>query len=112
MSDHLNVAWPENGEPPLDYARRLEPAGEEEMLIRAALWEHYRFSVAEADDVAQHLKEARYRHIALVKEHFPDRTGTSLTWKVARNLGVSNEEAEDWLMQFDIWERRSAPEAE
>ncbi|SFI47201.1 hypothetical protein [Jannaschia pohangensis] len=45
-------------------------------------------------------EQARQRHISMLDEMQPNRTRYSLTRKVAKNLGLSDEEAGVWVDRF------------
>ncbi|MEM7426094.1 MAG: hypothetical protein AAF441_08360 [Pseudomonadota bacterium] len=92
---------PEEGENPVAYAVRLEAAGHEEMLIRKALRAHFGFEIAELPPLVAGCELAKLRHIDLLTEIAPNRTRYSLIRKVAKNLGVSEDEAADWVERYE-----------
>ena len=92
---------PEAGETALDYARRLEGLGQEEMEVRKALADHFGLRHRDIPELLGGLPEARLRHIAFLRRMAPGRTRYAVIGKVALNLGLTREDAARWVDRFE-----------
>ncbi len=93
---------PEVGENEVDFCRRLEEFGHEEMFIRKTLCYHFeRENMEGLGAFFNQFEQARLRHISMLKELEPNRNHYSMVKKVAKNLGLSDELAELWVNRFD-----------
>lgn len=90
----IRLLIPEKGETQEMYCQRLQDDGHEEIFIRKGLRFHFAMPLEEFGDFFDNFKEARLRHVALLKQLAPNRTDYSLARKVSRNLGISQERAE------------------
>ncbi len=99
MSNWQNLP-PQNEETALDYARRLEAMGHEEMLIRKALCDHFSMDMSVFAAFFDDLETARLRHISMIRDLEPNRTDYSMVKKIAKNLGLSDEQANMWFIRF------------
>ena len=95
---------PLKGESCTDYCARLEADGYDEMFIRKALRTHFQMSIEELAPSFDAFPLARFRHIAIILNLRPWREPAHLRRKVAKNLGLNQEEAADWIERFDHYE--------
>lgn len=93
-------ALPASGETADAYCVRLVEDGHEEMWIRAALRTHFDMELSEFPAFFEKHPEARFRHLELLLEIRPDTSEYSFTRKVAKNLGISDEDALIWINRF------------
>lgn len=91
---------PKTTESPLGYAMRLEAVGHDELFIRNALPCHFAMSLADLSTLCQHLPTARLRHVERLKKLLPNHSTSSLTQKLAQNLGLSTEQAGQWFKAY------------
>lgn len=70
------------------------------MLIRKGLNLHFAMQLEEFGDFFENFKEARLRHLVLLKRLAPNRTDYSFARKVSKNLGISQERAEDLVLKL------------
>lgn len=96
----IRLLLPKTGETQEMYCQRLQDDGHEEMFIRKGLRFHFAMPLEEFGDFFDNFKEARLRHMASLKQLAPNRTDYSFARKVSRNLGISQERAEDLVQIF------------
>lgn len=92
--------YPGSNEDAVEYCRRLEKNGHDEVAIRKALREHFDFGIDELGQFFEDFPQARLRHLALLMHIHPNRNTYSLEKKVAKNLGISEEKAKYWVARF------------
>jgi hypothetical protein len=92
--------YPATEEKRLEFCRRLETGGHEEMFIRKALKFHFSMKIEEFGDFFEDFEDARFRHLKLLDELEPNRNSYSFALKVSRNLGIPIERAEHWVRAF------------
>ncbi|MTH99319.1 hypothetical protein [Roseibium sp. RKSG952] len=100
MEDYRNYP-PLESETDLDYARRLESSGGEEMWIRKALRAHRQMPLESMSDFFEDFPDARLRHLQLLTSLHPGRSNHSLIKKVSKNLGISEDCAKSWVKKFE-----------
>ena len=99
LTDYTKL-YPQDGESEVDYCRRLEMEGHEEMLMRKAMAHHFEMPIETMGEFFQKFETSRLRHLALLKKIHPKRTRYSFIKKVAKNLDVSDDEAERLVNRF------------
>ncbi|GAA6182358.1 hypothetical protein NBRC116594_37960 [Shimia sp. NS0008-38b] len=92
---------PESRETKMTYCRRLEAQGYDEMFLRKALAFHYNMALEDMAPFLEQFPTARLRHIETLRKLHPNRTTYSLTIKLARNLGLSPEQASTWIEVYE-----------
>ncbi|MBO6898168.1 MAG: hypothetical protein JJ868_12415 [Shimia sp.] len=92
---------PAKAESNLDYCRRLEAAGYDELFLRNALAFHFQLSQEDLKRCLDQFPEARLRHVERLTKLHPSRSAYALADKLAMNLGMSISEAKDWALAHD-----------
>ncbi|MEL6377575.1 MAG: hypothetical protein AAFQ04_10330 [Pseudomonadota bacterium] len=92
---------PDVGESKRDYCFRLQELGHEEVFIRKALAYHFHVETSEFSSFFNEFKEARLRHLTMLRLLAPQRNHYSMVKKVAKNLGISEELAERWVTRHE-----------
>ncbi len=91
---------PGNEEDQIEYCRRLEEIGHEEMFIKKALAHHYKLGNAVFSVPFDEFEIARLRHITMLRLLQPNRSDYSMTRKIRKNLGLDDDQAKAWLDRF------------
>ncbi|SMP33754.1 hypothetical protein [Shimia sagamensis] len=92
---------PVNGESNVDYCRRLDAAGHDELFLRTALAFHFHLPKTALKRCLDQFPEARLRHITRLAKLHPTRSACALADKLARNLDMSVSEARNWALAHD-----------
>ena len=71
------------------------------MFIRKAARYHLGIAISEMGSIFNSRETARLKHITMLQILAPGRTPYSLTKKVAKNLGISEELAALWIKKFE-----------
>ncbi len=90
---------PEVGESKRDYCLRLQEIGHEEMFIRKALAFHFHVQFSEFSAFFNEFELARLRHLTMLRHLASSRNEFSMMKKVSKNLGISEELAERWVIR-------------
>lgn len=95
MSTISEKEWiaPQRGETAIAYCKRLEDEGHELGLIRKGLAWHFEIPLEDISKLTSSCDLAKLRHIQMIVDLVPSRTDYSLTKKVSKNLGISDDEA-------------------
>jgi hypothetical protein len=89
-----NEELPAHGERVVDYAKRLESAGHDEIFIRKALRIHFSMELAELPSFMAEFEEARLLSVGLAASQSPKKTAHQLALKVSKSLGIPHSLAE------------------
>ena len=94
------LLFPKTDETCQSYCKRLEDDGHEEMFIRKALRVHWGMELSEFGAFFEDYPEARMRHVEMLHKMRPTRTDYSFALKLAKNLGISQNQASVWIDRF------------
>ncbi len=92
---------PRKAERAADYCHRLELAGHDELFLRKALTHHFQMPLEDMKRLLDRFPTARLRHISVLRKLHPNGTTLSMTSKLARNLGMTAEEAGKWVQAHE-----------
>ncbi|MEO9818908.1 MAG: hypothetical protein ABJ370_14895 [Paracoccaceae bacterium] len=85
----------------VDYARRLEKLGFDEMRIRKEILNHYSPIDSLSIGAFNSLSDARVRYFTMIHELTPAKPHKGLVKKVASSLGISADEAERSVCRYE-----------
>ena len=99
----MGLPLPAADEGPESYCHRLEALGLDDVFIRKVLGNVFGIPLDDSSRLFSDFETARLRYVAMIGAH-PARTGRVLVKKLSRNLGITEEDAAQWVAKFEASE--------